>query len=108
VLRRILADTTRRWTVGELAAATGMSARTLQRRLQEEGGSFSSAVAAARTIRAAILLVNADVPLSTVGFLAGYADGPHFAREFARRTGTSPGRYRTVITPTETDHELSL
>lgn len=108
VLRRILADTTRRWTVGELAAATGMSGRTLQRRLQEEGGSFSSAVAAARTIRAAILLVNADVPLATVGFLAGYADGPHFAREFARWTGTSPGRYRTVITPTEIDHELSL
>ncbi|MEV4477424.1 AraC family transcriptional regulator [Nonomuraea sp. NPDC049504] len=107
-LRRVLADTTRRWTVGELATAGGMSARTLQRRLHEEGSSFSSVVAAARVIRASMLLGNADVPLSTVGFLAGYADGPHFAREFARRTGASPGRYRTVITPTETDHEPSL
>lgn len=108
VLRRILADTTKRWTVGELAAAGGMSGRTLQRRLHEEGASFSSVVATARTIRASTLLVDGDVPLSMVGFLAGYADGPHFAREFARRTGASPGQYRTVITPTETDLEPSL
>ncbi|MEV5500870.1 helix-turn-helix domain-containing protein [Nonomuraea fuscirosea] len=69
---------------------------------------YSSAVAAVRTIRAATLLAGTDVPLSTVGFLSGYADGPHFAREFARRTGTSPGRYRSVITPAEADHEPAL
>ncbi|GIH80534.1 helix-turn-helix transcriptional regulator [Planobispora longispora] len=108
VLARVLTDPTRRWTVGDLSAATGMSGRTLQRRLRGEGGSFSAAVATARVTRAAVLLASTDLPLSTIGFLAGYADGPHFAREFARRTGTSPGRYRTVATRTETDHDLPL
>ncbi|NRQ33754.1 helix-turn-helix domain-containing protein [Nonomuraea sp. NN258] len=108
VLRRILTDPTRRWTLGELAAATGTSARTLQRRLREEGGSFSTTIATARVMRASALLADAAVPLSTVGFLAGYADGPHFSREFARRSGTSPGRYRTVITHAEIDHEPAL
>ncbi|GLK12500.1 helix-turn-helix transcriptional regulator [Streptosporangium carneum] len=108
VLARVAADPARRWTVRDLAVATGMSARTLQRRLREEGGSFSAVVATARVVSATFLLADTRMPLSAVGFLAGYADGPHFSREFARRTGTSPGRYRTAINHTETDHDLPL
>ena len=93
-LRRLVAgDPARTWTVKAAAAALGLSGRSLQRAHTPLGG-FAAFVAAVRAERAADLLINADHPLSIVGFACGYADQPHFTREFKRRTAMTPAAYR--------------
>ena len=46
----------------------------------------------------------AYAPLAEVGFLCGYADQAHFTREFRRRVGLPPERYRRAFAsgPSET------
>jgi len=91
----ILADPLNRWTVDSLAAQSGLSKRTLQRRLKEQDTSFSRLVADSRLEVAAEYLCRADGPsLAEIGFLAGYTDQAHFARSFSTSVGTTPRAYR--------------
>lgn len=41
-------------------------------------------------------VAESDVPLSAVAARAGFADQSHFTREFRRRMGTTPGRWREL------------
>jgi AraC-like DNA-binding protein len=92
---RIAADPLRRWSLAEISDSAGMSVRTLQRRLTEQGVSVSRVVAEARLQAAAGHLVERPGPsLAEIGFLAGYSDQSHFTRAFAKGVGTSPRRYR--------------
>lgn len=84
------------WSVSSAAAALGTSARSLQRALGLSGG-FSAIVARVRAERAANLLINTDHGLSVIGFACGYADQPHFTREFRRCTAMTPGAYRRAF-----------
>jgi len=96
--RQFLAgDLPRAWTLRELAAELGMSPRTLQRRLQADGG-FTALLAATRADAAADLLMNTPHPLGVVGFACGYTDQPHLTREFKRRTAMTPAAYRSAFT----------
>jgi AraC-like DNA-binding protein len=93
--KRLVADPVRRWTIAGLAAETGASPRTLQRRLTERSVSFSRLVTEARVEVAATHLCNASGPgLAEIGFIAGFADQAHFARTFSRAVGTTPSGYR--------------
>ncbi|MCW6009194.1 AraC family transcriptional regulator [Micromonospora sp. CPCC 205371] len=95
--RRVLASNlARRWTVDRLAAELAVSPRSLQRRLGPSGG-FTALLAAARADTAADLLMNSEHPLGIVGFACGYADQPHFTREFKRRTAMTPAAYRSAF-----------
>ncbi|GAA3045771.1 helix-turn-helix transcriptional regulator [Actinokineospora globicatena] len=98
VRRLVAADLGKRWSLDEVAAVVGTSRRTLQRGLREAGG-FQELVGAARTEAAAALLLAGGHPLSTVGFACGYADQPHFTRDFTRRTAMSPATYRQSFSP---------
>ena len=92
---RLVADPVRRWTLATLAAETGSSPRTLQRRLSERSASFSRLVTDARIEVAATPLCKANGPaLSEIAFIAGFADQAHFARSFSRAVGTTPSSYR--------------
>ncbi|MCR3750440.1 helix-turn-helix domain-containing protein [Lentzea californiensis] len=96
--RHLLAgDLARGWTLRELAARFGTSARTLQRTLQPAGG-FTALLATARADAAADLLMNTTHPLGIVGFACGYTDQPHLTREFKRRTAMTPAAYRSAFT----------
>jgi AraC-like DNA-binding protein len=94
----LAADPVRRWTVAGLAAETATSVRTLQRQLRPVGG-FAALLGAVRAGRAADLLVTGSHPLGVVGFACGYADQPHFTRDFRRRTAMTPAAYRAAFTP---------
>jgi AraC-like DNA-binding protein len=94
----LLADPTRRWTVGHLADRCGVAPRSLQRQLRSAGG-FASLLGTVRAEQAAELLVGTDHPLGAVGFACGYADQPHFTRAFRRRTAMTPAAYRAAFTP---------
>ncbi|MGN9813364.1 helix-turn-helix transcriptional regulator [Micromonospora sp. BQ11] len=94
----LAADLVRRWTVGDLAAETAMSVRSLQRQLRPAGG-FAALLGAVRADRAADLLLTTAHPLGVIGFACGYADQPHFTRDFRRRTAMTPAAYRSAFAP---------
>lgn len=78
-----------------VAAATGLSTRTLQRRLEIAGTSYARVLADARAERAQrLLLESPDLPVARIGREVGYDDPAHFTRAFRRWTGVTPGGFR--------------
>lgn len=82
-------------TVGELARAQGEAPRSLQRKLQQAGLSYTQLLAQARCSAAGWWLMSTATPIAEVGFVSGYADQPHFTRDFRARVGMTPQRYRS-------------
>ncbi|QPF71703.1 helix-turn-helix transcriptional regulator [Roseateles sp. DAIF2] len=78
----------------ELALSLGLSRRSAQRELQRQGTAFRTLLAEARFRSAGWWLLRSAAPLAEIGFLCGYADQSHFAREFRRRSGLPPVDYR--------------
>ncbi len=97
-------DTVVRGTIGKLlpkgqvslhhiAEAMGISARTLQRRLAEQGLSYSRLVDEVRFSKARELILERQ-KLTDVATRLGYADAGSFTRAFERWAGMSPLQYR--------------
>ncbi|MBS2019531.1 MAG: AraC family transcriptional regulator [Deltaproteobacteria bacterium] len=80
-------------TVEGTARALGLSTRTLQRRLREEGTSFSALVDALRR-ELALEHVGRGTSIPEIAWLLGYADATAFQHAFRRWTGTTPERMR--------------
>ena len=82
-------------SVGEVAAAVGVSAGHLGREFHAQ---FHTGIAGAlelvRLGSAAVTLQRTNMTLDQVGRAAGYADAYHFSRRFSRAYGVPPGRYR--------------
>lgn len=76
------------------AEFTGMSERTLQRRLSECGADFSTLVLEARITRSEKWLRETDRPITDIAHDLGYADSANFTRAFRRVNGLSPRAYR--------------
>ena len=81
-------------TLSLIASKLGLSARTLQRRLSDEGHSFQSVVDAARKDLAQRLLRETDYSLAEIGFLTGFSEQSGFTRAFKRWAGRTPRAYR--------------
>ncbi|MDB4934668.1 MAG: Transcriptional regulator, AraC family [Labilithrix sp.] len=77
-----------------LAAALHMSARTLQRRLDDEGTRFSDVLDAVRERIARRLVRDRTIALTEVGYRVGFSDAATFSRAFKRWTGMPPGAFR--------------
>ncbi|MEM9401391.1 MAG: AraC family transcriptional regulator [Pseudomonadota bacterium] len=77
-----------------IAGQLGISERTLQRRLSDDGVSFQSLVDAARRELAQRLLANTAYPLAEVAFLTGFSEQSAFNRAFKRWAGQTPRSYR--------------
>lgn len=97
VTRLMAADTARQWKLGELARETGMSPRSMQRRLGQGGLSFSKLVRAVRVHEACRLLKDSDASLTMIGFCAGFSDSAQFSRDFRASTGMKPSDYRAIL-----------
>jgi AraC-like DNA-binding protein len=78
----------------EVARKLHMSARTLQRRLQDDGLSFQDLVAEVRRDLSARYLEEADMSLAEVAFLIGFSEVSTFHRAFKQWTGLTPAEYR--------------
>jgi AraC-like DNA-binding protein len=76
--------------IARVAAASGMSERTLQRQLSEEGTDFSTLLEEARKARAMAWLDQGSMPISEIAAALGYANPPAFTRAFRRWTGQAP------------------
>ncbi len=93
----IAADLGRAWSPLDLAAALGVSPRTLQRRLTAAGTSLRDLTAAARVEAAAAMLAQTARSLGAIGFACGFADQPHLTRVFRQRTGLTPAAWRRAF-----------
>lgn len=76
------------------ARELGIGARTLQRRLQDVGVSFSSLRDQVRSEAALGLIRRADLTIEEVADRLGYAERSNFTHAFSRWTGMTPGAFR--------------
>jgi AraC-like DNA-binding protein len=91
-LKRVLAG--RRPAMIDVAKELGLSTRTLQRRLNDEGVSFQQLLADARRELARHYLMQPSLELNETAYLLGYGDPNSFFRAFHEWEGTSPGQWR--------------
>ena len=50
-----------------------------------------------RVERASVLLIDVEMPLADIAYECGFSDQSHFSRVFKRRTGFTPGAYRSSV-----------
>lgn len=81
-------------SVESVARRLGMDRRTLHRRLQAEGTTFSGILDLTRQDMAASLLLTSDRPLQSVADLLGFSSLSAFAHWFRRKFGQSARAYR--------------
>jgi AraC-like DNA-binding protein len=92
VLKRSLASG--RPELSQIARDLGMSERTLQRRITEEGTTFRALLIEARQELARQLLAVPDTGIDEVAYLLGYQDTNAFYRAFREWEGVTPARWR--------------
>lgn len=80
--------------VAEVANRLGMSARTLQRRLNGTGTSYSDVLEALRQDLAERMLSNRSLSISEIAYLLGYAELSSFDRAYRSWTGRTPADVR--------------
>lgn len=81
-------------SIESTAKQLGMSARTLQRRLAEEGESFGEVVDHARRLSAERMLTENVLPLAEIALLVGFSEQSAFTRAFKKWTDTTPAHFR--------------
>lgn len=91
-LKRILASG--RPEMVEVAREMGMSERTLQRRITEEGTNFRQLMLETRQEVVRHLLSEPSVEIDEIACLLGYEDTNSFYRAFRAWEGTTPARWR--------------
>ena len=77
-----------------IARQLGMSERTLQRRLEDEGSSFALVVDDTRRELAEQYLSRLKLSLGEAAYLCGFSDQSSFFRACKRWFGVPPGQYR--------------
>jgi AraC-like DNA-binding protein len=81
----------------EMTAAArdiGVSVRTLRRRLNDEGASYTEIAKEALANRAERLVADADRTIDEAAYVLGFSDRSAFHRAFKRWTGMTPNEYR--------------
>lgn len=81
-----------------IAAAMGLTRRTLNRRLSEYGTTFQAALATVRFEVAKQLLRDTSIPVSQIALALGYAELAPFVRAFRRWSDHSPASWRAAGT----------
>jgi len=99
IARRNLADPLSTLTLAGAAHEIGIAARTLQRTLSNAGRSWTAVLGEARVRAASWWLLESRCSIAEIGFVSGYAGQAHFTRDFGRRIGVPPGRYRSDFGP---------
>ena len=94
-VRRILTRTLPQGEPGvpAVARALDMSARTLQRQLEEQGTTFRDVLNELRAEMAEAYLSDGRHTIAEITYLLGFSETAAFSRAFKRWTGVSPSRY---------------
>ena len=86
-------------SIGRVAASLGLNERTLQRRLNDEGGEFTRLLNDIRRELAVRYVANGKLPLGRVAGLVGYSRQSSFSRWFSEEFGSSPTEWRRQLDP---------
>ena len=81
-------------TLDVTAEITGITPRTLQRRLSESGMTYQQVIEQLRFETALPMLLDQGLNITAIAFELGYSDSAHFTRAFRRWAGMSPSEYR--------------
>ncbi|MFR9804756.1 helix-turn-helix domain-containing protein [Pseudonocardia sp. RS010] len=84
-------------TPAAIAAAHGVSVRTVYRAFETSGDTVGAYVRGRRLLRARAELAAGTVPVSVIAQNWGFSDSSHFSRAFRARFGTSPRAYRAAL-----------
>jgi AraC-like DNA-binding protein len=85
--------------VAQVCEETGLSERAVQRLVQRRLGLTPKWLVQRRRLQeAAERLRTGSTPLVEVAAVLGYADQPHFSRDFSRVTGMTPGEFAALHT----------
>jgi len=102
-------------TIDGLAAETGVSRRTLQRRLNAHGCSFKRLLQAVREEQSRRYLDDPRLAITEIALLLGYSDQASFSNAFKSWCGCAPSEYRQRTAPdratrhqSRNNHEESL
>ncbi|WAS90041.1 AraC family transcriptional regulator [Nannocystis punicea] len=93
-LRRVLVPPLSEVTLESAARRLGLSTRTLQRRLRDEGTSFQAEHAAAQVRAAQALLRDPALTLTTIALEVGASSLANFSTMYRRQTGEAPSEWR--------------
>ena len=80
--------------VSEVARQLGMSARTLSRKLRDEGVTYAEILDKLRSALAKRYLSDRELPVTQIAWLLGYQEVSSFTHAFKRRTGMTPREFR--------------
>jgi AraC-like DNA-binding protein len=86
---------TRGATLTAVARAMRMTARTMSRRLEQEGTTFVDELDHARRELAIAYVAEFETPLKEIAFALGFSHPESFYRAFRRWTGDTPQAYRS-------------
>jgi AraC-like DNA-binding protein len=81
-------------SIDSIAKELSMSSKTLERRLAEQGQSFSALLDRTRFNAVTYYLEETDMRLTQVAYLAGYTEPAALVRAFKRWTGETPSKFR--------------
>lgn len=79
----------------QIAAAEGVSERTLVRALATQGIRFHQIIEEERRIKASALIGNASISLSEIARMLGFTDMSSFGRSYRQWFGVTPGQARS-------------
>ena len=89
----------RRLALATIAGRMGVSGRTLQRRLTENGRKFKTMVVEVRIEQAREHLLNPSLSITEIAKRLGYGDVSSFDHAFRRSAGVSPRQWRALNKP---------
>lgn len=83
-------------TIEQVSGHLNVSPRTMQRRLKEEGYTYTQLMDELRKEFAISYLKQVDLNIGDIAYLLSYADTSAFTRSFKRWTGKTPNQYRLL------------
>lgn len=92
--KRLLAGS--RPEISAVARELGLSDRTLQRRIVDDGASFRELLLEARKELAREYLTRPEIDIEEVAYLLGYEDANSFYRAFRTWEGTTPAHWKSA------------
>ena len=91
--------------IDSVARAAGLSRRTLQRRLEDAGITYSAVLDQARfEVARSMLIDSPETGITEISYEVGYQDPGSFSRAFRRLTGVTPRSYRLL----DSDHRQAV
>ncbi len=91
-------------SVDQIATALGVSRRTLQRRFCEHRGhSILEEIIRCRVSRAKRLLLETEISIKAVAYLAGFSDEERMRVALVRREGVPPSQFRHLARTLSSD-----